>query len=180
MRFFTFLIGVCFLSSAQAGEEWLYSEYAETDALASVYEGVGSPEQPMPSDSAALIVYFPVTTGCIPYFQVLAGEKANAFQLRIDGREIRPFQWFNASEDGIVAMTIAPGDENNQNLLERRAEDAYWIARELMVGSSVEAVLQPSGNILRWSLNKSRETISMAYEHCATSIENEFPTRQRL
>ncbi len=179
--FFVGLItGLFAAANVQAGENWQYSVYAETDALASVYQGVESPTQPVPTDSAGLIVYFPVTTGCIPYFQVLTREKAEAFQLRVDDREVEAFRWFNSSEDGVVATTIAPGDEENKRSLEGRVVAAYRIARELMIGKSVSAVLQPSGNTLVWSLDGSRNMINKAYEHCAASIEDQFPTEQRL
>lgn len=179
-RIVSLATGLIAAANVQAGEKWLFSVYAETDALASVYQGVESPIQSVPMDSAGLIVYFPVTTGCIPYFQVLTRERAEAFQLRVDDREIEAFRWFNASEDGVVATTIAPGDEENKQELEGRVEAAYRIARELMIGNIVSAVLQPSGKTLVWRLDGSRDMINKAFEHCAASIEDQFATEQRL
>ena len=176
MRIVILIICLFVVANSQAGEKWLYSEYAETDALASVYEGVESSTQPIPPDSEALIVYFPVATDCMPYFQVLTREKADAFQLRVDDGKTHQFRWFDSADDGVIATTIAPGDDENKQALQGRIEEAFLIARNLMDGDAVEVTLQPSGKVLRWSLEGSRNIIIKAYKHCAVGIDDKvFP-----
>lgn len=173
MRIVVLIICLCVIANPQAGERWLYSEYAETDALASVYQGVQSETQPIPPNADALVVYFSVATDCMPYFQVLTRDKADTFQLRVDDGKSHEFRWFNSADDGVIATTIAPGDEDNQQLLQDRVDEAYRIARDLMDGNAVQVTLQPSGKVLRWQLDDNGNTIVRAYRHCAVGIEDQ-------
>lgn len=172
MRIVLLFVCLCAAAIPHAGETWLFSEYAETDALASVHEGVDSPAQSIPPSSEALIVFFSVATDCMPYFQVLTREGASAFSLRVDDGETHEFRWFDAADDGIVATTIAPGDGRSQEDLQAHVAEAYEIARNLMEGNSVKVALRPSGRVLRWSLRDSRNIISKAYRHCAVGIDD--------
>jgi hypothetical protein len=176
MRIVILIACLCTLAHPQAGEKWLYSEYAETDALAGVYAGVESSTQPIPPDAEGLLVYFSVVMDCVPYYQVLTREKADAFWLRVDDGEPYRFRWFDTADDGVVAATVAPGDEENKQALEGRVNEAYLIARTLMNGNAVEVILQPSGEVLRWNLEDSREMIMKAYKHCAVDTQDRvFP-----